>query len=221
MKDRAWVISNGNINDYRFYKNIISTKDLIICADGGAIHALNMEIIPDVIIGDMDSISTNKDYYQRIRKEVDRNKVEVVKYPTSKDKTDTQLSVEYAIRKGCKKIILTASLGSRFDHSFANISMLKLIMNNNIKGMVLNEYNEIYLVNKHIKLKGEIGQILSIIPISEKVSGISTKGLKYELNNGMISLGNSCGVSNVFINTLVEVSIKNGLALIIKTYDEL
>ncbi len=210
---KAWIISNGSITDYNFYKNLFSPSDLIICADGGAMHAEKMGIIPHILIGDMDSIE------QCNLNAMQSKHTKRLQYPAGKDQTDTQLAVEYAIGKGCKEIVLIGSLGSRFDHSFANISLLKLILDHGINGMILNEHNEIYLINHRIRIKGKAGDILSLLPVSECVDGITTTGLQYALQDAQMTFGLPYGVSNVFTRTEAEISIKQGSLLVIKARD--
>ncbi|MDK2809890.1 MAG: thiamine pyrophosphokinae [Petroclostridium sp.] len=210
---RAWVISNGNIVDYGFFRNMISETDLIICADGGAKHAQKIGVTPDVIIGDLDSIEQHC-YHDMIAKNI-----QIINYSTDKDETDTQLAVEYAIQRGCEEIILIGSLGSRFDHSFANVSLLKLVLDKGIKGRIINENNEIYLINDYIQLRGKVGEKLSLLPLTPNVSGITTKGLQYGLNNAQMKFGIPNGISNVFIKPEAEITIKEGLLLVIKARD--
>ena len=210
---KACIVSNGTIKDYTFYRPIISQYDLIICADGGLIHLENMGITAHIAIGDFDSI--NEDTYEKLIK----SKIEIKKYPVKKDKTDTELAVEYALDKGCNEILLVAALGSRFDHSFANVSLLKYIMERGSKGIILNKNNEIHLINDRIKLSGKAGDKLSLIPITQKVCGITTKGLYYTLKDAEIVFGSSYGISNEFVEEEAFISIKDGLLLVIKAHD--
>ncbi|NLY43573.1 MAG: thiamine diphosphokinase [Clostridiaceae bacterium] len=210
---KAWIISNGQIKNYDFYRNRIYEEDYIVCADGGTLHAYRLGITPNVIIGDMDSM--DMDCYN----EMAQRKVAILKHPVQKDQTDTQLAVEHVIKQGCEEIILIGALGSRFDHSFANISLLKMILDNKRKGMLLDEKNEIYLINKDIKLKGNIGDILSLLPVTPEVTGITTTGLYYGLKDAKMEFGIPYGVSNVFIEKEVSISIREGLLLVIKSFD--
>ncbi len=210
---KALIISNGEIMDYRFYEDLIVESDLIICADGGAKHADKMGIIPNVVLGDFDSIG--HDCFNNVK----NTNIKYIQYSTDKDKTDTQLGVEYAIENGCNEIVLIGSLGTRFDHSFANISLLKYIIDRGAIGTVLNEHNEIHIIRDYIKLKGKIGDIISLLPITKNVEGISTIGLRYALQNAQMILGMPNGVSNVLIEEEAKIHIKSGLLLVIKARD--
>ncbi len=207
---KALIISNGQILDDHFYENLIAESDLIICADGGAKHAERMGIIPDVLLGDLDSIG------QHCFNNVKNANIKYIQYSTDKDKTDTQLAVEFAIEKGCKEIFLIGSLGTRFDHSFANVSLLKYILDQGAMGTVINEHNEIHTIDSYIKLQGKIGDIISLLPITKIVEGISTTGLQYALQNAQMTFGVPNGVSNVFSEEEAEIHIQRGLLLVIK-----
>jgi thiamine pyrophosphokinase len=172
-----------------------------------------MGITADIAIGDFDSV--NKETYERLIK----SKIEIKEYPVIKDKTDTELAVEYALDKGCNEILLIAALGTRLDHSFANVSLLKYIIERGSKGIILNKNNEIHLINNKIKLSGKAGDKLSLIPMTQKVCGITTKGLYYPLKNAEIAFGSSYGISNEFVEEEAFISIEEGLLLVIKARD--
>lgn len=210
------IVSNGNISDYCFCKNIIETADYIICADGGARHLVNMKVVPDVIIGDLDSIK------EEVREFFLKAEVKFHKFPPNKDATDTELSVDFALSHSPSEIIFLGALGSRMDHSLANISLLKKLLNNGVTGKIVNENNEIHILNdrfNEIVICGEEGDYLSLMPLSEKVNGINLHGLKYPLTDAEIPFGSSLGISNEFKATEATVGIKEGLLLVIKARD--
>ncbi|QEK12003.1 thiamine diphosphokinase [Crassaminicella thermophila] len=207
------VVSNGNICDFSLIRKVIDKDAIIICADGGARYLFKMNILPHVIIGDLDSLDEElKDFFKK-------KNVDFYKFPQKKDYTDTELAIEYALSKGATEIIFLGAIGSRMDHTIANITLLLPLVKKGIKAKVIDDYNEIVIVNKDLKIKGEIGEILSIIPISEKVEGITLKGLEYPLNDATISMGETIGISNRFIETQAKISIKKGNILVIKARD--
>jgi thiamine pyrophosphokinase len=206
------IISSGEIYDYSFCHAIVQSADRIICADGGTRHAINMSLTPDVIIGDMDSSAAN--YIEHFRKKG----VEVIQYPQDKDKTDTHICVEFALAFS-REIILLGATGSRIDHMIANISLLKLGIERNIPISMMDNKNHINMIRDSISLEGCKGDYFSLIPFTEKVEGICTKGAKYELKDAEMELGDPYGVSNCFEGNTVEISIKKGYLLVIKAQD--
>lgn len=211
MKRRAIIFANGNLSDFCRAKDIINKQDFIICADGGTNHAFRLGFKPDVIIGDFDSLSL-KNYRQLIKQ-----KVECIKYPLKKDKTDFELAVNLALKRRFKSILIFGLLGDRIDHFLANIIFLSRVQSENklAKIIIIEGNKELYILNKKIHLKGKIGDEVSIIPISERLDGIKTYGLQYKLDNGSLVFGTTRGVSNVMLVSSVAISIIKGTALVI------
>ena len=206
---KACIISNGIIQDYTFYRPLIAQVDFIICADGGLSHAKKLGVTPDILIGDLDSVPPN----------LSKQGITVAQYAREKDETDTQLAVAYVLEKGYTDIHMIGSLGGRFDHAFANVALLKMILDKGAKGCIIDEKNEIYLIDKNIQIQGKVGDTVSLLPISEKVEGIATQGLKYALKGAQMVFGIPYGVSNVFTQSQASVSISKGLLLVMKVRD--
>jgi thiamine pyrophosphokinase len=209
----ALVICNGEIRDYHFYKKYFNNSELIICVDGATSHLLKFGVIPHVLIGDFDSVKKEEyDYFKNLG-------VKIKRFPAKKNEIDTELAVDYAISKGCKKIILLGAIGSRFDHTLANVFLLKKMVEKQIQGWIINENNQITLIKDFISLKKENGEKISLMPFSPKVEGITTKGLYYPLCDATLEAGLTRGISNEFINDIAEISVDKGLLLIIKAID--
>lgn len=207
------VLTNGFIKDYLFYQGKIKEYDFIICADGGLRHAFNMDITPNIVIGDFDSTPTDiMEHYCSLD-------CEFIQYSTIKDETDTEIALNYALAKKPCSIDILAGFGNRFDHSLANVHLLKKGLEHNIGITIITENNEVSLIDQSIKIKGEIGQGVSLLPLSESVEGIYTKGLAYQVEHETFIIGKPYGVSNYMTNTIAEVTIKKGLLLIIKYRD--
>lgn len=206
------IICNGQITDYEYCLDIIKDADYIICADGGTRHSYNMDLNPDLIIGDFDSSnSTYLEYYKKLGIKIER-------YPEDKDKTDSHICVLRALNFS-DEIILMGATGSRLDHSMANISLLKLGMDKGIKMYIADKQNEIYLVNNEITIEGSPGEMFSLLPLTERVDGLCVCGAKYDLNEAVMEIGDPYGTSNQFKQEVVEIKIKNGYLLIIKSKD--
>lgn len=206
------IISSGSIYDYEGCKERLTQVQKIICADGGTRHAYNMGIVPDVIIGDMDS---STDEYIKHFQEL---KIPFIKYNRDKDKTDTHICLEYALEL-CDEVLLFGATGTRLDHTLANISILRLAADSGKMACIIDENNEIYVIKDAIKLEGKKGDILSLIPISTKVEGVTLKGTHYLLQDAKMELGNPYGVSNMFEEDSVEVFISSGYLAVIKARD--
>lgn len=207
---RVIIFVNGNLSDLSRAKKIITKEDCLIAADGGVKHILKLGLIPNVVIGDLDSTPLP------IQKKLERYDIEWVKYPIKKDKTDFELVIDYCLEKKFKEIIIFGIFGDRIDHLLANIFLLVKVQteNKSIKIKIIEGKKEIYILNNKITINGNIGDEVSIIPVSEKLVGITTEGLEYPLDNGQIIFGSTRGISNVMNKKIARISVKKGVALV-------
>ncbi|MCK5542558.1 MAG: thiamine diphosphokinase [Desulfobacterales bacterium] len=210
---KAVIIANGNIQNQKKFSEIITRADLIICADGGANHLKKMGILPHVIIGDFDSINLQDKFF------FENNNIKLIKHPVDKDATDTELAVNYAIQQNAHDITLIGAIGTRLDHTLANIFLLKKIVAQKIKCSIIDDNNEIFLVTDKITLKKTTSSFISLTPLTEKAEGVTTIGLKYPLTNAVIKFGASLGISNQFLDEKATVSLKKGILFVIKSKD--
>lgn len=207
------IVLNGEIKDYDYINNIIRTSsyDYIICSDGGANHAYNMDILPDYIIGDLDSTDENIiEYYKSAN-------VKFEKFPIKKDETDTELCIELSYKLKAKEIHLIGALGGRIDHTIANINLLYYIRKRGIIPKIISEKEEIYIaMNEEIIIDGEIGDTISILPIKDDAKGVTLKNLEYPLENYDIEFSRPLGISNVMTNINCNIKVNKGCLIIIK-----
>ncbi|MBR4950056.1 MAG: thiamine diphosphokinase [Clostridia bacterium] len=208
-KMKSLILSAAHINDYDFLINLLENDDFfIICADGGYKHIEKLNITPDLVIGDFDSFQKEK-----------INCREIITLPVEKDDTDTFFAVKEAMRRGCSEIYIAGGIGSRLDHTFANIETLLYIKNNGGEGYLINENNKAFVLsNDSIKLKKEKKYIslFSLLPISK---GITLKGMKYSLENFDLRSDSILGTSNEIINEFCEIIVTDGCLLVILSED--
>lgn len=212
---KAFIVSNGQMLDDDFYIKLFKKEnpDYIICADGGIKHLKRLGIDPSVIIGDLDSITIdNLNFYKK-------KNIEIIKYPSEKNETDTQLAIQYAMSLPIKEIILVGVLGDRIDHSLGNIYLMESILKKGLKVSIINEKNKIYLIDKEIKIRGAKGNIISLLPYTDLVKGITSTGLFYPLKNKDMIKSNPFGISNVMVDSCIKISIQSGLLLVFLTKD--
>lgn len=212
MAARCVIIANGDIRDYEWHKSLIKEDDFIVCADGGTRHAVAMEIIPDIVLGDFDSLS------QEVKSLLLETGCQFTEFPEEKDMTDTELALKCCLGKNPAEIVLLGSLGSRYDHGLANIFLLAQVPSHTLV-KVVNEQNEIMILKDKVYFHGSPGDIVSIIPFSPELIGVSTRGLKYILRNETLRLGTSRSISNEMVGEEAMVEIKEGLALVIRAWD--
>ncbi|MGL4791383.1 MAG: thiamine diphosphokinase [Anaerotignaceae bacterium] len=210
---RAVVFSGAKIKDYGFCTEYIKDS-LIICCDSGVEHAYKLGLTPTTIVGDLDSATDETLEYFRAKD------VKIIKYPTHKDETDTQLGLEEAINKGATHITIIGGIGNRLDHTLANCQLLLQLVKKGITAEIVNENNYITLIKDKVTLKGAVGDLVSTLPLSMAVSGITTKGLEYPLNNATLLMeGSLIAVSNVMVEEIAEISISDGFLYVMKCSD--
>ena len=88
-----------------------------------------------------------------------------------------------------------------------------------VKGTILNEKNKVFLTDKSITIPPEHGRRLSLVPLTEKVCGLSLKGLKYPLDGFTLELGDTRAISNEFTCENAEITFEKGLLLVITSED--
>ena len=206
------VVANGEIININFLKYVLKNSDHIICADGAAKYLMDLNIYPDLLIGDLDSIN------EKTLKWVEKNNIKIQRFPVKKDMTDTELAVESALKQNPNKITIIGAIGSRLDHSLGNIMLLYKIHKLGIDAAVVNEINYITIVSDVLKMKCRIGEIISIIPVGGDARGVTLEGLEYPLNDHNIKMGSSLGISNKSVSEEIIISVKNGILLVVKIY---
>ncbi|WP_352419964.1 thiamine diphosphokinase [Proteiniborus sp.] len=207
---KALIISNGNLNDIDidyYFQN----ADIVICADGGARHLFSENLTPDFIIGDLDSLDLE------ILNRFKRVGVGLQKHSTHKDKTDTELSIEYAIEKGANDIVLLGAIGSRLDHSMANIMLLYKFINQNINITVIDSHNEVFITKDLLRLNNKEDSFISIIPLIN--SKVSLQGFEYDTNCVDFNIGSTLGISNAIKDEVGLVKVEEGICLVIRSRD--
>jgi thiamine pyrophosphokinase len=178
----------------------------LICADGGANSALKMNIIPDVIIGDLDSISSEalKEF---------KSVSKIIQLKRQND-TDVEKCLKYAISKKYDEALLVGVTGNRLDHTFCNLGIV-LKFFHQIKISLIAEDSFLKAYTNNVELKTTPGETISFYGISEKTK-ITSKGLKYELKNAALPFGIRESTSNIAKKVSVKLKITNGVVFIIR-----
>lgn len=214
MKDRAVIISGGEISNYSFYKKYIQKNDYIICADGGSRHIEKLNINVDLFLGDFDSCD-----FDHTKKGKYFISSEVLRFKKEKDSTDTHIAVCEAIRRGYKKICIIAALGGRFDHTMANIHLLKLMSDSGVDGEIVDEKNIVKYFSKPFTVSKKEGYYISFIPLSGSVTGLNLSGLRYHLSDYTLKVGDSICISNEFAQEEARIDFDEGELLMFLSKD--
>jgi thiamine pyrophosphokinase len=206
---RAVIFANGELHLTLSLRDEIHPDDLIIAADGGALHCRMLGVKPQVVIGDFDSLQPED------LTALQADGVQLLRFPSHKDETDLELAFQYARKQGCEQILLIAALGARWDMSIANILLAAHPTYQGIQVRVVDNLQELMLLRggESLTLHGQAGDTLSLIPLNTRAQGITTQGLEYALNNENLEFGSPRGVSNVFSAESASISLHQGLLI--------
>ncbi len=202
---KAIIFLNGTPVSEKQLNAIDFNEALIICADG-AFNYLNGFVVPHVILGDFDSVN-------------DRNfpkQSEVITFPPEKDFTDGHLAMQTAIDRGANVIDIYGAIGGRPDHAYANLSLLYQAKKAGVVAVIRDENWQVYLCEGKVKLQANAKKYVSIVPFFESAHIISTKGLKYPMQNVTLNRQHILGISNEATENEVEFCSKGEVLVFIE-----
>ena len=178
----------------------------LICADGGANSAIKLGLVPDAIVGDLDSISdTALKEFKSVSKII---------WLKRQNDTDVEKCLKYAISKKWDEALLVSATGNRLDHTFCNLGIvLKFYRQINISLIAENSFLKAYTGS--VELKTFPGETISLYGISPKTK-ITSKGLKFELKNSSLPFGIRESTSNIAKKNLVKLKIDNRVVFVIR-----
>lgn len=214
MKKVIFLITGGELKDLNYFRSKIEelNPSALICADSGAGHLYEIGLIPDVIIGDMDSLNPSmQDHFNK-------QGSKIIRYPETKDETDTWLALDYARQMAPDEIYIFGGSGTRIDHTLANLSLLTSGIQKDILIKLINEWCEVFIVDDHYMIEGNTGQTVSLLPFSDSVTGITLRGFEYPLENARMEMGKPYGVSNRLNSSRGSITVGSGRLLVIRYF---
>ncbi|HOO38334.1 MAG TPA: thiamine diphosphokinase [Deltaproteobacteria bacterium] len=199
------ILSNGDYGEPAWYRNQASGFSRIICADGAAKMACTIGITPDLVVGDMDSIPADD------RERLTQEGSQFIVYPPEKDLTDTQIAYELAREEGASSVTVWGGVGSRLDHTLSTICNAFSLVECGIDVCFTSPVVSIHLVKGARVLRGEVGDTVSLIVLTDEACGVTLKGFRYPLVDATIEGRWQCCVSNVMTvnKALIEVASGN------------
>lgn len=177
--------------------------DIIIAADGGYDTLKKLGIEPDLLLGDMDSISAPQ------------GGVEKMIYPVRKDETDTHLAYLEGVRRGYTDFAVLGGVGGRDDHTFANYSLLIYAKNRGHSIKIIGSRCDIFAIkNEGVALRGTGGCHFSAFAFGGEARGVSIRGLEYEAENITLTPEFPLAVSNRFLDRDGYIEVKDGTLIL-------
>ena len=211
---RAIIFANGDAVDPEIVRHWIAEADLIVAADGGTRHALSVGVMPQVVIGDLDSLD------EADRAQLERSGAQLIVYPTHKDYTDLELALRYARKQQASEIIIFSALGGRWDQSLANLLLLTLPELAQIPTRIIDHHLAIQVIRDQAEIVGQAGDTLSLIALKGDAHGVTIEGCEYPLNEATLPFGATLGISNVLAENTAKITVKQGQILALHTRRE-
>jgi thiamine pyrophosphokinase len=212
MKKRVVIVANGRL--WKDIPNEISAGDIVIGVDKAAYWLLKHGIIPDIAIGDFDSVNDRE--FAFIKKHI----AHIHTYSSEKDFIDTELALEEALQENPQEILIIGASGTRRDHELAVIGLLETCIKHGVHAIIRDETNDILMVGRGRTIlnrrKGR--EYISILPITSSII-ISLSKFKYKIEKKRIVRGQTIGISNEFTSSSAVVDIHRGKALVIQSQD--
>ena len=203
------IVANGPAPTPDQLRFVADKADLIIAADGGAAPTLAAGLYPDVVIGDLDSVPPD------LLDELRAAEVRILKFPIHKNETDLELALAEAVKQGANEITIIGSVGNRLDQTLGNLFLMTLPLYQAIPIRTLTATEEAFVARERAVITGEVGDIVSLIPLTPRVTGVYTHGLEYPLEDGVLHFGPTLGISNQLCRAEAEVTLKEGLLLVV------
>ncbi len=194
----ALILCNGRPPLESLFEDCLQWSNLFIAADGGANHARSFNKLPDIVIGDLDSFEPKQG-----------EPFEVIHDPDQYS-NDLEKALKLAKKKDIENVKVLGATGLRLDQTLKNLSVLKQF-NAQFKEIIfMDEYGTTKLIPDNFSQDIEEGTIVSLFPLSGRVSGVSSRGLKYALQNDDLENGKFDGSSNVVVSRPITICYKKG-----------
>lgn len=197
---KCYIFAGGEFDGF-FDK--IKKEDYVIGADKGYTYIEKLGLKIDTIIGDFDS-SKKPDFENKIT------------LKPEKDETDLYAAINFAIKKGYKKIIVYGGLGGRISHTIANIKIMEEFKKKGIDIELKNKNQKLFVIDKNFQEKKQIeNTYISLFALTEKIENLNLINLKYELKNYTLKNDMHLGVSNEPIGKEFKIEFDKGMILVI------
>lgn len=201
MSGTCLIISGGEFDNF-----IPSPADYVIACDKGYEHAIKLGITPDIIIGDLDSITVRVP-----------EGIETIVLPTAKDDTDTSYAVKYALSLGYNDISIICALGGRADHAYSNTQTICAAAKQGASVRILSTDTVIHSIcGSSISLPRRDGWAFSVFSASDMCRGVTITGAEYSVDQIVMYNSYPIGQSNGWAAAEAGISCSDGTLLVIE-----
>lgn len=227
------VVAASEFNEKNFIRGLKNNMFAsIIAADGGYRHLDSRGIVPNIVIGDFDSLGyvpkDEKKASIQTKEDVDAGNIQsmrVMQYPTDKDKTDLELAIDEAIRMKPQILMIFGALGKRLDQTLSTIQMLCHIADHRVGVFCVGNKESCAVVNGPsefglgIPNDEDIDKTISVFSLSDVSLIEHSQGLKWPYVNTALTSSMSLGVSNQIVSQQMKIKVKSGKILLVFSSD--
>jgi len=207
---RAAVFLNGSPDPPDLLRRVAGRADLVVAADGGALHALAAGIVSDLVVGDMDSLGDEG------TRRVEERGASLERHPARKDKMDGHLAVLAARERGATDLDLVCATGGRPDAVFALPHLLLAAERMGVRATVVAGWGEMFVVEDGSRtVGGGPGESVSVFPVSGAAEGVDLEGFEYPLKGARIESGDTLGFHNELLGGKARVAVRKGALFVI------
>jgi len=210
LSHRAWVVAGGEFHPRTLDAAAIDSRDIVVGVDKGIGYCMSVGIVPDLLMGDFDSIDPMLLEDSRL------DGVEKQSFPARKNSSDLDLALQWLRSANVSHVTLLAISGGRSDHHLLNW-LLPLQEDWPFTLQLIDATVHAYLITPQYPLKtvATSGQVVSLVPMPQAL-GVCTEGLEYSLHDAELAAGSTLGLSNVASQVSIGVSVSSGRLLLFR-----
>lgn len=210
------VVAGGEVEDLDWLRREARSVRIIVAADRGAVALVAAGVMPDVLVGDLDSVDA------ATVARLEAAGVLVERHPADKDATDLELAIDVAVARGVTRLRIAGALrpattgGPRLDHLFGNLAALGGAAGRVAEARLVAPDAEVTVITGpgSCVLTGGDGDHVSLVALGDRVDGIRTTGLRWPLVDESLAWGTTRGVSNELATRDAKVEVRAGRLLV-------
>jgi len=218
----VFIVAGGNF-DKEFALSFINENSngnpYVIACDSGFEHCSSIGILPQITVGDFDSIS------EEAFSKMEASGSQIIKLNPIKDDTDAEAALDIAVKRTSKEdaIYILGATGTRIDHILGNISLLGYGLKRDRTVYIVDSHNRVQMIESgqtlELSKSGQYGKFISIFPYGRVADGVEMKGFKYPLNRAILEGFNTLTVSNEITEEIAYISLKKGYLIVCESRD--
>jgi thiamine pyrophosphokinase len=212
---RAAVFLNGAADPPELLRAAAGRADLVVAADGGARYALDAGIVPDLVVGDMDSLG------EAGAREVEGRGAVLERHPAEKDKMDGHLAVMAVRERGATEVDLLCATGGQLGALFAVPHILLAAERMGVRAAMVADWGRAFVLESGNRtVTGRPRDSVSVFPLIGPAVGVTLRGFAYPLADARLEIGDTLGFHNELVDKTARVSVTSGALLVIHETEE-